>query len=318
MAGRRTGRTTRKVVAVGHRVVLAANATRHRWCSTPTPSANSDSSSCWRRCTSRTTSTASGASAGLPGVPQIACFDTAFHRTQPGLAQTVRDSARLTRRRQALRLPWPVLRIHRPRAARGARRRKRCRVIVAHLGNRASMCRDGRPQEPDIVDGLHRDRRPDDGHAQRRPRPRRAALPAGIEGHGRQRPRPGCSTRNRACSGFPASPRTCARCSPATGRKRPKPSICSAIASCARSAHSPPPPAASTHWYSPAASVKGCRHRVCARLGWLGVAIDETPTRPMRSHIPRRQCCRRAGDPDRRGVDDRPAHTGTAVTHGVR
>jgi acetate kinase len=96
-----------------------------------------------------------------PGLPQVACFDTSFHRTQPALAQ-------------AFALPRPyaeegVLRygFHGlsyeyiasvlpgldPRAAAG-------RTVVAHLGNGASMCalREGRSVASTMgftaVDGL--------------------------------------------------------------------------------------------------------------------------------------------------------------------
>ena len=46
----------------------------------------------------------------LPEMPQVACFDTAFHRSQPEIAQHVRAAARDARaRRAALRLPRAVL-----------------------------------------------------------------------------------------------------------------------------------------------------------------------------------------------------------------
>ena len=45
-----------------------------------------------------------------PHIPQVACFDTAFHRSQPEIAQIVRDSAKVHRgRRAALRVSRPVL-----------------------------------------------------------------------------------------------------------------------------------------------------------------------------------------------------------------
>jgi acetate kinase len=82
-----------------------------------------------------------------PGLPQVACFDTAFHRVQPALAQSfalperfARDGVRrygfhgLSYEYIARRLPALD-----PRLAAG-------RVVVAHLGNGASLCamRDGR------------------------------------------------------------------------------------------------------------------------------------------------------------------------------
>jgi acetate kinase len=81
------------------------------------------------------------ARAAFPGVPQVACFDTAFHRTQPAVHQ-----------RFALPQFWHDAGVRRygfhglsyesvlaqlaasePELARG-------RIVVAHLGNGASMC----------------------------------------------------------------------------------------------------------------------------------------------------------------------------------
>ena len=78
--------------------------------------------------------------ARLPGVPQVACFDTAFHHTQPRLAQLFALPRALTaagvRRYGFHGLSYDyiahVLPGHTPRADG--------RVIVAHLGNGASMC----------------------------------------------------------------------------------------------------------------------------------------------------------------------------------
>ncbi|KAF1693704.1 acetate/propionate family kinase [Pseudoxanthomonas koreensis] len=82
-----------------------------------------------------------------PQLPQIACFDTAFHRGQPDLAQRFALPAKITDRGvrrygfhglsyEYIASAFPDLD---PRAAAG-------RVVVAHLGNGASMCAmvDGR------------------------------------------------------------------------------------------------------------------------------------------------------------------------------
>lgn len=76
-----------------------------------------------------------------PNIPQVACFDTAFHRSQPHVAQAFALPRELTDagvRRYGfhglsyeflvsqLQAAWPQL-------ASG-------RVIIAHLGNGASMC----------------------------------------------------------------------------------------------------------------------------------------------------------------------------------
>ncbi len=79
--------------------------------------------------------------AALPEVPQVACFDTAFHRTQPTLAQLFALPRRITaegvRRYGFHGLSYEyiahVLPDHLGERADG-------KVLVAHLGNGASMC----------------------------------------------------------------------------------------------------------------------------------------------------------------------------------
>jgi acetate kinase len=79
--------------------------------------------------------------ATLPGVLQVACFDTAFHRTQPTLAQLFALPRRITaegvRRYGFHGLSYEyiahILPQHLGEKAEG-------KVIVAHLGNGASMC----------------------------------------------------------------------------------------------------------------------------------------------------------------------------------
>lgn len=75
------------------------------------------------------------------GLPQVACFDTAFHRAQPEVAQRFglprRFTAEGVRRYGFHGLSYEyiasVLPGHDPRAAAG-------RTVVAHLGNGASLC----------------------------------------------------------------------------------------------------------------------------------------------------------------------------------
>jgi len=83
----------------------------------------------------------------LPGVPQVACFDTAFHRTIPEVAQLFalppRFAAAGVRRYGFHGLSYEYVASVLPsldaRAASG-------RTVVFHLGNGASMCAlsDGR------------------------------------------------------------------------------------------------------------------------------------------------------------------------------
>ncbi len=79
--------------------------------------------------------------ARMPGVPQVACFDTAFHASAPDLAQSFALPDAITSRGvrrygfHGLSFEYiaSVLADHDPRAAAG-------RTIVLHLGNGASMC----------------------------------------------------------------------------------------------------------------------------------------------------------------------------------
>jgi acetate kinase len=76
-----------------------------------------------------------------PELPQVACFDTAFHRTAPAIAQAFALPAAITdrgvRRYGFHGLSYEyiasVLAEYDPRAAAG-------RTVVLHLGNGASMC----------------------------------------------------------------------------------------------------------------------------------------------------------------------------------
>jgi acetate kinase len=77
----------------------------------------------------------------LPDMPQVACFDTGFHRTQPAIAQMF-ALPREIRERGVRRYGFhglsysyisSVLATYDPALAAG-------RVIVAHLGNGASLC----------------------------------------------------------------------------------------------------------------------------------------------------------------------------------
>jgi acetate kinase len=76
-----------------------------------------------------------------PEIPQVACFDTAFHRAQPALAQSYALPREITERGvlrygfHGLSYEYIAATLPRldPRAATG-------RTIVLHLGNGSSMC----------------------------------------------------------------------------------------------------------------------------------------------------------------------------------
>jgi acetate kinase len=76
-----------------------------------------------------------------PELPQVACFDTAFHRTQPAVAQAFALPRQLTdqgiRRYGFHGLSYEYIARALPRIAPEI---ATARVVVAHLGNGASMC----------------------------------------------------------------------------------------------------------------------------------------------------------------------------------
>ena len=76
-----------------------------------------------------------------PGVPQVACFDTAFHRTMPELAQRFALPRELhdagVRRYGFHGVSYAAIAAALPAAAPGI---AGGRVVVAHLGNGASLC----------------------------------------------------------------------------------------------------------------------------------------------------------------------------------
>ena len=99
--------------------------------------------------------------AAAPHLPQIACFDTAFHRSQPPLAQEFALPRELTAagvRRygfHGLSYDYVVARLRETEPALA-----RARLVIAHLGNGASLCavQDGRSVASTMgftaVDGL--------------------------------------------------------------------------------------------------------------------------------------------------------------------
>lgn len=77
----------------------------------------------------------------MPALPQVACFDTAFHRAQPELAQAFALPESITDR-GVRRYGFHGLSYEYIASALPAVDRKAAagRVVVAHLGNGASMC----------------------------------------------------------------------------------------------------------------------------------------------------------------------------------
>ena len=103
----------------------------------------------------------------LPGIPQVACFDTSFHRGQPAVAELVPLPREL--RQQGLQrygfhgLSYEYIASVLPQAAPEI---ARGRIIVAHLGSGSSLCalRDGKSLDSTLgftaLDGLCMGTRP--------------------------------------------------------------------------------------------------------------------------------------------------------------
>jgi acetate kinase len=124
---------------------------------------------------------------GLPGVLQVACFDTAFHRGHSKVADFAIPEQLYSegvRRYGFHGLSYEYiagrLREAAPDIAGG-------RVAVAHLGNGASMCAISAGSERGEHHGVHRVRWPAHGHATGGARRRRRALPPQREAHERWR-----------------------------------------------------------------------------------------------------------------------------------
>jgi len=103
----------------------------------------------------------------LPGVPQVACFDTSFHRGQPAVAEVVplpRELCRAGLQRYGFHgLSYEYIASILPQAAPEI---ASGRVIVAHLGSGASLCalKNGKSMDSTLgftaLDGLCMGTRP--------------------------------------------------------------------------------------------------------------------------------------------------------------
>ena len=215
-----------------------------------------------------------GRPSGCRDVPQVACFDTSFHRGQPAVAELVplpreiRDGGVQRYGFHGLSYEYiaSVLPQVAPEIADG-------RVIVAHLGSGASLCALKQRQERRQHARLHGARRPLHGHAARRARSRRRPVPVPDPRDCRPRRSRRCSTRSRACSASPASATTCATCSAAPSRRRGWPSTTSSTARPRRSARWPRCSAASTALVFTAGIGENSaeiRRRICEASAWLG------------------------------------------------
>ena len=254
----------------------------------------------------------------LPDVPQVACFDTAFHRGQPAVAELVplpRELCRAGVQRYGFHgLSYEYIASVLPEVAPEIAER---RVIVAHLGSGASLCAMRERKSIDSSSGSPRST----GCAWA-PGPARSIRGGAL-------PVPGSRTLRQGGRGDPVQEvgaprhlrdqqRHAGACSRAASPARASPSTTSSTARRRRSARSPRLSAGSTHWCSAPASARHSaeiRRRICEASRWLGVELDPDAnarrgpriSRARRSDI-KKKLHLGLGDPDQRGADDRPPY----------
>ena len=253
----------------------------------------------------------------FPGLPQVACFDTSFHRTMPEVAQIYALPKDVLRcRRATLGLPRHLLRLYqsagaeiRARGAAGDRRASwRRRQHVRHAGRQERRDDDGF-RRPVAVCRWRR--------ARATCRPARCSTSCAASCSTMRRWRR-CCTSVRACSACPASAATCGCC-----RRATDPRAAAAIEFFVY---------AMTKYVGAYAAVLGgldafvftagigensalVRAALCRKLAWLGVKLDERANASDGPCISARGQWRLClGHPNGRGTDDRAAHAGSHST----
>ena len=212
---------------------------------------------------------------GRPSIPQVACFDTSFHRTMPRIAQIYALPRKY--REGNLRhwgyhgISYDYISRQLPRYAPDARR-----VIVAHLGGGCSMCAmlDGKSVETSMgfsaIEGLPMSTRAgeiDAGillHLMKADRMDPAAVESLLYQQSGLLGISGVSGDMRELQGSPR-------------QKRPRRSTISSTTSSSSSALTQRCLADSIHSFSPLGSGKTrslVRAKVCEKLGWLRVKLD--------------------------------------------
>ena len=247
----------------------------------------------------------------LPNVPQVLCFDTAFHHDLPRVSRLLpvprRFEAQGVRRYGFHGLSYTFLLSEIERLA--GREASRGRIILAHLGSGASMAavRDGRSIDTTMAftptAGLVMATRCGDldpGFLLYVMRTEQAGADAIDE----------LVNSHRACWEFPKRRPTCATCS--SGK---------------RAIRGPPMPSSSFATRPKSGSAPGCRvggldllvfsggigensvparARICEGLEFLGLRLDPRETSERGRHLRSRILDVRAGDPHGRRIGDRP------------
>ena len=250
-----------------------------------------------------------------PDLPQVACFDTAFHHDLPRVARIVPIPRRIRGRgRPPLRVPRAVLRVPDGRAVPSRRDRRGAGPRGPRAGLGVGGEPGGGPRRPVRGDdhGLHPDLWSGHGDTPRRPRPRARLVPVpgrgtdtrAIPPYGQPRVGPARRLGDQPRPPRPARPR---------GRRRP----------CGRGGRAVLLPGPDRD-RGAAAALGGLdtlvfaggigenspevRRRVLSLLGFLGVSVDPARNQAASDHLGRRRPGHGPGHPYRRGVDDRAGH----------
>ena len=118
-----------------------------------------------------------------PDLPQVACFDTAFHRHMPRIAQLYPLPRHFADEGvDPLRVSRAVLRVHHARTPRDGSERGRGPRPHRPPWQRGEHGGGARRDRHRYDDGFYARWRPHDGHPHRRPRSRRPPVPAGRTG----------------------------------------------------------------------------------------------------------------------------------------
>ena len=213
-----------------------------------------------------------------PQMLQVACFDTAFHRGHPEVADRFAIPEALyaegVRRYGFHGLSYEYIADRLPEVAPEI---ADGRVVVAHLGSGASMCAISWRQERREHDGLYRARRAADGHPAGPARRRRRTLSDEREGHERRRRSSICSITIAGSRVFPESATMFGSCWRATIRAPSLRSTTSSIASrCSTGMLAAAMGGIDGFVFTAGIgeNAPAIREAVVERLAWLGIELD--------------------------------------------
>ena len=255
----------------------------------------------------------------LPGVPQVACFDTSFHRGQPAVAEVVplpREICRGGVQRYGFHgLSYEYIASVLPQVAPEIAARPRDRRPP---GQRRQPLRDERTARASTArSGSRRSTASAWGRGRARSIPAWSSISSRVWGSPRRRSKPS-STRSRACSASPGSATTCAIL---LGSSEPGARL-AVDYFVYRAAKEIGALAAVLGGIDGLVFTAGIgensaeiRKRICEASAWLGIELDDAANDRQGPRISRSGSRGVGlGDPDERRTDHRPSHRCVAGT----